>query len=137
MLTKVCKCPRRAGQGLGSGPGGGLQQQEMEAGRQESFGKKESKCEHIVKTPFSSTASCLWMRHPLVLKELSQVPVFLGPQLLRWVFMLHLIKHTEESPSLHQTSASFPASAVCRVGTGSYLNRTNVDASPDSSPSVD
>lgn len=73
----------------------------------------------FVKTPFSNTASCLQIRHPVVLKELSQVPVFTQPQLLRWVLMLHLIKHTVESPSLHQTSAYFPASAVGYMGTGS------------------
>lgn len=78
----------------------------------------------FVKPPFSSTSSCLQMRHPVVLKELSQVPVFLGPQVLMWIFMLHLVKHTEESPSLLQTYAYFPASAVCCVGTGSCFNRT-------------
>lgn len=47
--------------------------------------------------PFSSTVSCLQRRLPDVLKGWSQVPVFSGPQLLRWVLMLHLVKCTQES----------------------------------------
>lgn len=83
-LTKVCKYSGHAGQVVLSDPGRGLQQQEMEASRQESFGKKAGDVSTLfVQPPSGSTASCLHMRHPVVSKEWSEVPVFTGPQLLR------------------------------------------------------
>lgn len=107
----------------------------MEAGRQGSFGKKESRCEHIV------CKNSLFKQGFLPADE---TPC--------------CFERTESSPSIYRAAApevgfdassgqarrgipfsppNFPASAVGYVGTGSSLSRTNVDVSPDSSPSVD
>lgn len=106
------------------------------AGRKVVVRRKADVSPLFVKTPFSSTASCLQMRLPVVLKELGQVPVFTGLQLPRWVLVLGLIKRTEKSPSPHRASACSPACPACWGGAGSCSNSTSGDVSPEQQRSV-
>lgn len=98
----------------GAGAGAWLWGRATAAGdgsRQEGiFGTKKSRCEHGVCPNSLSKRRFLPAEEALFsFKRAESSPSITEMMLLRWVLMLRLAKHTEESPSLHQTSASFPA----------------------------
>lgn len=78
--------------------------------QEEIFGMKRSRCEHRV-CPNSLSKHCFPPAEEALFcfGRAESSPGITESKLLIWVLMLHLVKLTEEFPSLHQTSASFPA----------------------------